>query len=198
MKPLRTNNPPTVKVWDLLIRIFHWSLAISFVVAFVTEDDFLYLHSFAGYCILGLLAFRLCWGVIGTRHARFSDFVTGPAAIKRYLKSLLTRHPEPHLGHNPAGGAVIVIMLALLALTAFTGMATLATEGLGPLADTFVAGFSEDWLEEIHEQLANLMLLLVIVHLGGVLVSSLLHRENLVRAMINGRKRQPIHPEHDA
>jgi len=187
------NTPSTPKgwitVWDPLIRIFHWSLVICFIVAFVTEDDWLYLHSYAGYTIVGLLLFRIVWGVIGTHYARFSSFVTGPDAIKRYLKSLPTRHPEPHVGHNPAGGAMILVMIALLLLTALSGMATIAPDGLGPLANTFVAGLSEHWLEEIHETLANLMLLMVVVHVGGVVVSSVLHRENLVRAMINGRKR---------
>ncbi|WP_210394810.1 cytochrome b/b6 domain-containing protein [Motiliproteus sediminis] len=188
-------NNRTLTVWDPLVRIFHWSLVICFVIAFATEDDWLYLHSFAGYTIVGLLLFRICWGLIGTRYARFSSFVAGPTGVKRYLKSLFSRHPEHHIGHNPAGGAMILLMMLLLLAVSFSGMATLATEGLGPLAGTFVAGWSEDWLEEIHEALANLMLLMVVVHVAGVVVSSLLHHENLIRAMIDGRKRQPKEPQ---
>jgi len=164
-----------------------------FIIAFITEDDWLYLHSFAGYSISGLLIFRILWGVIGTRHARFSDFVTTPKTVRAYLRSMLTGRPKHYIGHNPAGGMMIIGLLVVLLLTAVSGMATLATEGLGPLANTFFASWSDDWLEEIHEALANLSLLLVIVHIAGVLVSSIAHRENLVKAMIDGHK--PSHPE---
>lgn len=183
-----TGTPGQIKVWDPFIRIFHWSLAGFFLIAFITEDDWLYLHSFAGYAILALLAFRVCWGLIGTRYARFSSFVFPLATVRDYLRSLLSGSPRHYLGHNPAGGLMILVMLVLLLLTCLSGVATLAAEGLGPLANTWVAGLPEHWLEEVHEVLANLMLLMVIVHLGGVVVSSLLHKENLVKAMLNGRK----------
>lgn len=185
----QTNNPKTEIVWDPLVRIFHWSLVSFFILAYITEDDWLYLHSFAGYAITGLLLFRICWGLIGTRYARFSSFVTHPKSVIDYLKSLLRGHPQHFIGHNPAGGVMILLLIAILLLTALTGMATLATEGLGPLADTFFAAVSEDLLEESHEALANLTLALIIVHVAGVIVSSVLHRENLIRAMIDGRKR---------
>ncbi|MEH6473003.1 MAG: cytochrome b/b6 domain-containing protein [Halopseudomonas sp.] len=184
--PIDSNQ---IKVWDPLVRTFHWSLVIFFVIAFITEDDWLYLHSFSGYAISGLLLFRLCWGLIGTRYARFSNFVTTPSTVGLYLKSMLRGRPQHYQGHNPAGGMMIVVMLLALLLTAFSGMATLASEGLGPLADTFFASFSGDWMEEIHEALANLCLLLVAIHLAGVIVSSVVHRENLIKAMIDGRKR---------
>jgi cytochrome b len=175
-------------VWDPYIRIFHWSLVAFFIIAFLTEDDWLYLHSFAGYSITGLLMFRVCWGMIGTRYARFSSFVTSPHTALGYIKSLLTKNPRHYLGHNPAGGMMIVLLMSVLLLTAFTGMAALATDGLGPLADTVFANLSDDLLEEVHEALANLMLLLIVVHVGGVIVSSVIHRENLIRAMLDGRK----------
>jgi cytochrome b len=187
------HTPTQIRVWDPLVRIFHWSLVAFFIIAFITEDDWLYLHSFAGYSISGLLIFRILWGVIGTRHARFSDFVTTPKTVRAYLRSMLTGRPKHYIGHNPAGGMMIIGLLVVLLLTAVSGMATLATEGLGPLANTFFASWSDDWLEEIHEALANLSLLLVIVHIAGVLVSSIAHRENLVKAMIDGHK--PSHPE---
>ncbi|RDE19382.1 cytochrome B [Motiliproteus coralliicola] len=182
-------HSPTVKVWDPYVRIFHWSLVFFFTLAFVTEDDWLRLHTFAGYTVTGLVIFRVCWGLIGSRYARFSHFLYRPSRIAAYLRSLLTRHPKHYLGHNPAGGAMILLMLLMLSLTAFTGMATLATEGLGPLAGTFFAFWSEDLLEESHELFANAMLLLVFLHIAGVLVSSLLHRENLILAMLTGRKK---------
>ncbi len=182
----------SVKVWDPLIRIFHWSLVGFILVAFLTEDDWLYLHSFAGYSIAGLLIFRILWGLIGTQHARFSSFVTGPETVIDYLKSLLRGKPKHYLGHNPAGGVMILLMLAFLLLSVLTGVLTLATEGLGPLANTFAAGLPGHFLEEVHEALANLMLVLIFVHVAGVIVSSVAHHENLIRAMFNARKRR--HP----
>lgn len=179
---------PQIRVWDPLVRIFHWSLVLFFIIAFITEDDWLSLHNVAGYVITGLLIFRIFWGLIGTRYARFSSFVTAPSQVRDYLRSMLAGRPKHYLGHNPAGGLMIIVMLVVLLLTAFSGMATLAPEGSGPLANTFFSSWSEDWLEEIHETLANLSLLLVIVHVAGVIVGSLVHRENLVKAMINGRK----------
>ncbi len=143
MKPL--NNPTentTVKVWDPFVRIFHWSLVSLFNIAYATEDDWLDLHSFAGYGIAGLLLFRIIWGLMGTDYARFSSFVATPGRVLQYLKSLFTRHPEHYVGHNPAGGLMIPVMLVLLLLSTATGIATLATEGMGPLAETFVANLS--------------------------------------------------------
>tara|TARA_R110002095_G_scaffold29024_3_gene28747 strand:+ start:2988 stop:3608 length:621 start_codon:yes stop_codon:yes gene_type:complete len=186
--PVSPNPVSTVTVWDPLVRIFHWSLVLFFIIAFITEDDWLYLHSFAGYSITGLLIFRILWGLIGTRYARFSSFITTPSGVKEYLQSLLKGRPKHYLGHNPAGGVMIIVLLLVLLLTAFSGIATLATEGLGPLANTFFASWSEDWLEEIHEVLANFSMLLVIVHVAGVIISSFAHKENLVKAMITGRK----------
>ncbi len=183
------SQPQSITVWDPYVRIFHWSLVFFFTLAFITEDDWLRLHSFAGYTVTGLVVFRVFWGLIGSHYARFSSFTFTPNSIVAYLKSLLTRHPKHYLGHNPAGGAMILLMLLILTLTALTGMATLATEGLGPLAGTFFSQLSDDVLEEIHEFLANTMLLLVVIHVAGVLVSSLLHRENLILAMLTGRKK---------
>ncbi|MEH6625703.1 MAG: cytochrome b/b6 domain-containing protein [Motiliproteus sp.] len=181
-------GPDKTVVWDIYIRIFHWSLVSFFIIAYVTEDDWLYLHSFAGYSITGLLIFRLFWGLIGTRYARFSSFVTHPRKVLGYVKTLFSGHPKHYTGHNPAGGIMILLLIIFLLLTAVTGMATLATEGLGPLANTFLASMSDDWFEDIHEALANLVLLLIGVHIAGVVVSSVLHRENLIRAMFDGRK----------
>lgn len=181
-------QPKTIKVWDPLVRIFHWSLATFFFVAYVTEDEWLSVHTYAGYAVAGLIGFRLVWGIIGTRHARFSDFVTGPREIVHYLGQLITGGAPRYIGHNPAGGAMILALLSSLAITAFTGTAMIAGDGSGPLAGTFVVNLSEDMFEDIHEFFANLTLFLVFFHAAGVLVSSLLHRENLVKAMWTGRK----------
>ncbi len=188
-----------VKVWDPLVRVFHWSLVTAFIVAYVTEDDYLGLHTQAGYTIIGLVLFRLLWGLLGTRHARFSDFVRGPQTVTTYLKSLLTRHPTHYLGHNPAGGWMVIALLVTLLLTTLSGLLTygIGESAAGPFAALGgnPGGFWSEAMEEIHEVLANLTLLLVFVHVGGVIVSSLLHRENLVRAMLTGRK--PLSPSED-
>lgn len=178
----------TVTVWDPLVRIFHWSLVAFFFIAYLTEDELLTVHVYAGYAVAGLIGFRLLWGVIGTRHARFSDFVTGPRAVRRYLTRLFTGRAPHYLGHNPAGAAMIIVLLVSLAATAFTGAVLIAGDGQGPLAGTVFAAMSGESFEDIHEFFANFTLFLVSLHVAGVVVSSFLHRENLVRAMITGRK----------
>jgi len=187
------NEPETVKVWDPLVRIFHWSLAGTFLLAYLSEDDYLDLHTLAGYVMLGLLGFRLLWGLVGTRHARFSDFVRSPSTVVVYLKDIVTAHPKRYLGHNPAGGAMVVALLVSLALTGISGVAVYGAQELaGPLAEMLrgIPPSGAKALEEAHEVLANLSLLLVILHLAGVAIASLQHHENLVRAMITGYKRR--------
>ena len=103
----------TIQVWDIAVRIFHWSLVLAYAIAWLTED-FEEPHEIAGYVVLGLISFRVVWGFIGTKHARFSDFIYAPASIVQYLKSLLTTHPKHYLGHNPAGGAMIILLLLSL------------------------------------------------------------------------------------
>lgn len=186
---LNTESPQEIKVWDPLVRVFHWSLALFFIIAYLTEDDFEQVHFYMGYAVTALIAFRLIWGVIGPKYSRFSNFVKKRSEIVSYLKSLLSGTARHYIGHNPAGGLMVVALLSMLALTTVSGMALLATDGGGPFADTFVASFNEDFIEEIHELFANGTLLLVFLHLFGVAVSSLLHRENLVRAMITGVKK---------
>jgi len=188
------SSQDTVKVWDPLVRIFHWSLVIAFTLAYASGDEWEDLHVLAGYTVGGLVVFRLLWGLVGSRHARFSDFVRGPAAIKAYLKRLL-RHDVPrYLGHNPAGGAMIVLLLISLTGTVLGGLALYAVEdGAGLLAGLVpVGGMWEEVFEGLHEFFANFTLLLVFVHVAGVAVSSLLHRENLVRAMLTGRKPKEV------
>jgi cytochrome b len=181
-----------VRVWDPLVRLFHWSLAASFTIAFVTEDDLLVVHVWAGYAIFGLILVRMIWGFVGPRHARWSDFVKEPGEIMAYLKDAIRFRASRHLGHNPAGGAMVVALLVSLAATGLTGLAVYGAQELsGPLVP-MLSGLSEGWahlLEDGHEILANLTLLLVVLHLAGVAFASLQHRENLVRAMITGLKR---------
>lgn len=179
-----------IKVWDPLIRLFHWTLVSAFAVTWLTEDEFLDLHVYAGYTIMLLLAIRLLWGFIGTRHARFADFVRPPSEAISYLKQLLAARAKRHLGHNPAGGLMIVALLISLLLSCITGLAIYGVEGFGPLAEPLSNhGIWDDHLlEELHEFFANFTLALVVVHLIGVALGSLMHRENLAKAMFNGLK----------
>jgi cytochrome b len=181
-----------IKVWDPLVRTFHWVLVGAFVVAFITEDDFLTLHVWAGYTIGAAIAVRLLWGFIGPRHARFTDFVTSPRNAMQYVKDTLLLRARRYIGHNPAGGLMIVALLISLTLSVVTGIALYgAEEQAGPMASLFIGGGErwEDALEEVHEFFSNFTMLLVVIHLAGVLIESLVHKENLVASMINGFKR---------
>lgn len=192
-----TTEQHEIKVWDPLVRVFHWLLVLAFFIAYFTEgeDATLVVHTWAGYAVVGLILVRLVWGVIGTRHARFGDFVTRPAAVKDYLLSVLRLHPRRYLGHNPAGGLMVIALLVSLFATVSTGMSLYAIEEqAGPLA-AWLGGLGEFWeevFEGVHEFFANFTLFLVVMHVAGVLVESLLHSENLVRSMITGRKQEQL------
>jgi cytochrome b len=181
-----------IRVWDPLVRSFHWILVGAFFIAYLTEDDFLTLHVWAGYLIGVAILIRILWGLIGTRHARFSDFVTTPKTALRYVKDTLTLRAKRYLGHNPAGGLMIIALLFSLIITVLTGIALYgAAEQAGPLAAAMGGGSQlwEDILEEGHEFFANFTVFLVVVHIAGVAVESIIHRENLVASMISGFKR---------
>jgi cytochrome b len=169
-----------VRVWDPLVRVFHWSLVTSVAVAWFTADQFEKIHTFAGYVAGGLILFRLIWGIVGSRHARFSDFVRGPATVLRYLRTILSGHEARHIGHNPAGGAMVVALIAVITALTATGWMMFTRTYYGV-----------DWVARVHGIIADLLILLVFFHLVGVLVASLRHKENLVVAMISGRKREP-------
>lgn len=169
---------PTVAVWDRFVRVFHWSLAALIGAAWLTEDA-QSVHQPVGYAVLALIASRLVWGVIGSPHARFSDFVRGPRAVLAYLRDLIGGRERRYLGHNPAGGAMIVALLGTVTGTGITGW-LLTT-------DRF---WGSEAMEAAHEALATAILFLVAFHVAGVIWESLRHRENLVRAMMTGRKRQ--------
>jgi cytochrome b len=214
--PETPSTPASVKVWDPLVRLFHWSLVAAFAIAWLAGDEESRLHELAGYAVIGLVLVRIVWGFVGTRYARFSDFVYRPAAVMGYAREMLGGKPRHYLGHNPLGGVMILALLASLLATGVTGLALQgAEEGTGPFATLPAVSTpaapslisnavadddrdegegeenegSEELWEELHEFFANLTLLLVALHIGGVIVGSLLHRENLVRAMFTGRKR---------
>lgn len=184
----------TIKVWDIVVRLFHWSLVAAFLFAFASGDELERLHVLAGYYILVLLLVRVVWGFIGSRYARFSSFVTRPAELKKYLGALSRGQAPRSIGHNPAGGWMILAMLVALLLTGLSGMALYGIdENAGPLAFlSSLPHWTEDVFEELHEFLANSMMVLVFVHVLGVMVSSVLHGENLVKAMWTGRKQRYI------
>lgn len=165
-----------ILVWDVPVRVFHWTLVLSFCGAFVTaeSDRFRDIHVMLGYTALGMVAFRLLWGFVGGRYARFSTFLFKPGDIIAYLGSLLRGDAERHVGHNPAGSVAIWLLLALAVISGVTGWLTLQDSG--------------EALEELHEGISFAMLAVVILHVGGVVASSILHGENLVRAMFTGEK----------
>ncbi|MBL4679118.1 MAG: cytochrome b/b6 domain-containing protein [Pseudomonadales bacterium] len=189
---IQSNTSDTIKVWDPLVRVFHWSLVILFLITFVTEDDWMNLHVATGYAVAMLVGFRLLWGVIGTRYARFTQFVKSPTQVFAYIKKMLTFDVPHYIGHNPAAAAMIISLLISIFMVSVTGMAIIATQGEGPLAETFLAGFNAEWMEEAHEFFANFTVLLVILHIAGVFFSSMLERENLIKAMITGRKKYRV------
>jgi cytochrome b len=169
-----------IRIWDAPVRVFHWLLVLCFAGAYLTSESEYWrlVHVTLGYTLGGLLVFRLVWGVIGTRYARFGSFVRGPAAVIQYLQSIRAKQAEHHLGHNPAGAVAILLLMVLgLAITA-TGYITY--NDLGP-----------DWVAELHELAVNAMLLVIAGHLVGVVTASLQHQENLVRAMVTGFKTGP-------
>ncbi len=180
-----------IRVWDPLVRFFHWALVSAFTIAYITDEDFLTIHSWAGYLILALLCIRFVWGFIGTRYARFSDFLYSPKVIIQFLKDTLHLSAKRYPGHNPAGGAMVFLLMFSLLVTTISGVLLFgAEEQAGPMAYWFTQPEStwSDILEEVHEFFANFTLFLVFIHIAGVLVESLIHKENLVSAMITGFK----------
>ena len=196
-----------IRVWDPLVRLFHWSLVLAFTIAYLSGDEENSLHIYSGYAVLGLISFRVLWGLIGTRYARFSNFVSSPGTVIQYLKDLLARKPKHYTGHNPAGGWMILALLVTLIVVTVSGLKVYAIEeGLGPLAAeapalTLISSAyaddddehdkdeaAEEFWEEIHEASSNFMLLLIFLHVAGVIVSSRLHDEQLVKAMFTGKK----------
>jgi cytochrome b len=171
-----TAAPPMLRVWDPFVRVFHWSAVALFATAFLSPDE-KSLHEPVGYVLLALVAARIVWGVVGSHNARFTSFVTRPSNVIAYLRQLRRGDAPRHLGHNPAGGAMIVLLLVMIMVVA----------GSGWMSETD-RWFGVPWVSHLHHISAKLLLVLIGVHVAGVVISSLLHRENLVRAMITGRK----------
>lgn len=177
MNAIPESRTDRVLVWDLPVRIFHWLLVATFAGAWLTaeSESWRLVHVTLGYTMAALVAFRLAWGFAGTRYARFAEFVKSPSAVLAYVKSLATRRPIHYIGHNPAGAIAIVALLILAIVVVATGYATYSELG-------------GEWLEDAHELAANTMLGIAIVHVLGVALGSIRHRENLVGSMFTGRK----------
>lgn len=170
----------SVVVWDPLVRIFHWSLVASFAVAWFSAEEVRDLHEWAGYAAAALIALRLVMGLAGSRYARFSQFVRRPGAVAAYTSDVVRHREARYIGHNPLGGLMVLALLAMMAALAFTGW-----------LQTTDAYWGIEWVEETHEALANVMLAMVLMHVAGVILASYRHGENLVRAMVTGRKPAP-------
>lgn len=176
-----------VRVWDLPTRIFHWGMVILVAVAWISseaEGSVLYIHIYSGTILLGFVVFRLIWGIIGSRHALFTDFVFSWSSVKDYSIRLLSFRPPYSVGHNPLGGWMVVALLVFLLLSVLTGMMTSEDGYRGPLSHIGIGG-------DIHEGMANLLGFLIFVHIGGVVAHGVISRENLPRAMITGIKNIP-------
>ncbi|KPL51976.1 cytochrome B [Prosthecomicrobium hirschii] len=170
--------PRTLMVWDPLVRLFHWTVVAGCVVNSFVFEDGKTVHRYVGYVVAGALAIRILWGFVGTAHARFTDFVPGPARLIAYLRAMLAGREPRHVGHNPAASVMILTLMALLAAVSVTGWML-----------TLDAYFGEEWLEDLHELIANAILGLAVIHVLAAIYESMRHRENLILAMITGRKR---------
>ena len=176
-------------IWDLLVRVFHWALAVFFLLAYSLAGSRLSLHVHVGYTVGLLVLFRIIWGVIGSDPARFANFLVTPQKSLRYLLEMVSGSSVHFLGHNPAGAAMIVALLSCLLATTLSGIALFALEGSGPLANTFVATWPGGLLANVHDLAADICLVLVILHVFGVFISSVFNKENLIKSMITGKKK---------
>lgn len=189
---MTTGNARFVPVWDLPTRIFHWSLLVLVLINLVAEPRGSVLayrvHVTAGYLIAALIVFRLLWGMIGSKRARFADFVAGWATVRAYARRLVQLDPPHSVGHNPLGGWMIVVLLGTLSALILTGLVATARRVAGPLAYLVPTSMGR-LLAEVHEFLGNALIALIAIHIAGVILDMMLGAGNLVRAMFTGRKR---------
>lgn len=205
---MRIERQATQKTWDIFVRIFHWSLVIALYLAFYVYEGESRRHAYAGYAVIALISFRVLWGYVGTRHARFKDFIKGPSEAKAQAKSLAAGRPRHYLGHSPLAGYMIVALLVSAFWTAWSGVELLAAEGRGPFAEGHVPGpaFSVSatnaeaaflpfggggrYWEHTHRRAARFTWDLAYIHVMAAIVLSALYRENLIKSMVTGRKKE--------
>lgn len=167
----------TIYVWDRFVRLFHWSLVSCVLLDFFVIDDGETLHQVLGYLACALVFFRLIWGFVGTKYARFSDFFPTPSRVSHHIRSLFSGQVDQHNGHNPLGALMILALLSLVMALGVTGF----MQGLD-------AYWGEEWLQDLHELLANALIILVAMHVSAALIMSHIERTNLIAAMITGTK----------
>jgi cytochrome b len=190
----RQSPAESIRAWDLPVRLVHWLLVVLVFASWLSSEiggNAMTYHMWAGYAILALVLFRIAWGFLGSQHARFCDFVRGPGTVARYLGGLLRVDAPRFVGHNPAGGWSVLALLSSLFVQAATGMFAndeISTEG--PLA-AHVSIAMSDWLTTVHRYNFNVLLVLISLHVAAVLFYLLAKRENLINAMVTGRKRMP-------
>jgi cytochrome b len=181
-----------MKVWDLPVRLFHWSIVVLVLAAWLSQEfDRMNLHMWIGYTILTLVLFRVVWGIIGSDTARFRRFLRGPVAAFRHLAHIRRREPDLEIGHNAAGGWMVLVMLALLGVQAGTGLFSnddANTEG--PLMHLVGKGRS-DWLSHIHSLNFTFIEIVIVLHVLAIGTYAVLKRQNLVRPMLTGTKIMP-------
>lgn len=200
-----------IKVWDLFVRISHWLLVLFVLIAFLSGDEKNPFHIYAGYTVLGIISLRFAWGFIGGEYARFTNFIYPPSQAVEYIKQLIKGKPKYYVGHNPAAGWMVIFLFIFLAMVCATGHMAYKFKEQGVTAQNFniikyayadsddddddehehknKSKESEFW-EDIHEGTASALLILICLHISGALLSSKLHNENLVMAMIKGKKRR--------
>jgi cytochrome b len=169
-----------IRVWDLLVRMLHWSLVVAVLGAWLTRDGEDPRHVQLGYAALAIVVVRVIWGFVGSRYARFADFMRSPRATIDYLKEVVAHREPRHIGHNPLGGWMIVVLLAIVVAICVTGW-LYTTDAFWGVA----------WVGELHEALTDVLIMLVVLHILGVIFTSIRQRENLVKAMLTGTKKAP-------
>ena len=177
---MSTMRDRETSVWDIVTRVFHWSLVVAFCTAQLTAEEWDPVHEYAGYVVLSLVAFRVVWGLVGPQNVRFREFIKSPMIIMTHVANIWTGRHTAEAGHNPAGGAMVIVLLAWLALTGLTGWLSVTVSG----------DFAES-LEELHEFLGEFALLLVLAHITGVILMSFVERQDLARSIIDGKKHLP-------
>ena len=194
---IEQDDPPNsarVKLWDLPVRITHWSFVLLLPLLWWSQkSDRMDLHQLLGYVTLALLLFRLFWGFAGSSTARFRDFVRGPRAVLAYLRSLRAADGAPIVGHNPLGGWSAIVLLGLLALQIALGLIAVDEDGIvtGPLAD-YVSFATSEAARDWHEQVFNVLLGFVGLHVAAIFAYLVFRRDNLIGPMLSGRKRLPV------
>ena len=178
------NQKQSVLIWDFPVRVFHWLLVISFAGAWLTSESEAQqmIHYAFGYSACALVLFRIAWGVVGTRYARFSQFIKGPLETIRHIKALLTGNQHLGLGHNPAGALAMISLMILILIIGLTGY-------------WGVKEYFGDFIGDVHDAVASLAMAVVMIHIAAAIIMSFIQKENLIRSMVTGKKLGTINQE---